>query len=73
MCIRDSGDTVHATGNYAYGAAHACGPRYQMLGDAYAFVDPVFSSGVYLAMASAGLIAIVSRKNSFSGWSRVFR
>lgn len=47
------GDTVHATGNYAYGAAHACGPRYQMLGDAYAFVDPVFSSGVYLAMASA--------------------
>jgi hypothetical protein len=24
-----------------------------MLGDAYAFIDPVFSSGVYLAMASA--------------------
>ncbi|MDO8418440.1 MAG: NAD(P)/FAD-dependent oxidoreductase [Rubrivivax sp.] len=46
-------DTVHATGNYAYGAAHASGRHYLMLGDAYAFIDPVFSSGVYLAMASA--------------------
>src|SRR6202043_3831017 len=27
--------------------------RYLMLGDAYAFIDPVFSSGVYLAMQSA--------------------
>lgn len=45
--------TVHATGNYAYGAAFASGRRYLMLGDAYAFIDPVFSSGVYLAMASA--------------------
>ncbi|MBC7942015.1 MAG: tryptophan 7-halogenase [Chitinophagaceae bacterium] len=46
-------DTVHATGNYSYSASHASGDRYLMLGDAYAFVDPVFSSGVYLAMASA--------------------
>jgi len=46
-------DSVHATGNYAYGAASASGRRYLMLGDAYAFIDPVFSSGVYLAMASA--------------------
>ena len=29
------------------------GERYLMLGDAYAFIDPVFSSGVYLAMHSA--------------------
>ena len=29
------------------------GERYLMIGDAYAFVDPVFSSGVYLAMQSA--------------------
>jgi flavin-dependent dehydrogenase len=44
---------VHATGNYSYTAAQSCGPRWQLLGDAYAFIDPVFSSGVYLAMASA--------------------
>ena len=29
------------------------GDRYILLGDAYAFVDPVFSSGVLLAMQSA--------------------
>ena len=46
-------DRVHATGNYSYGATQACGDRWQLLGDAYAFIDPVFSSGVYLAMASA--------------------
>jgi len=44
---------VYATGNYAYSSTRASGERFLMLGDAYAFVDPVFSSGVYLAMASA--------------------
>ena len=44
---------VHATGNYSY-AANACtGERWALLGDAYAFIDPVFSSGVLLAMQSA--------------------
>jgi hypothetical protein len=47
------GDAVYATGNYAYAAECASGERWAMVGDAYAFVDPVFSSGVYLAMASA--------------------
>jgi len=46
-------DRVHATGNYAYLGKHCVGDRYAMLGDAFAFVDPVFSSGVYLAMSSA--------------------
>ena len=45
-------DAVYATGNYAYSSTHSSGDRYLMLGDAYAFVDPVFSSGVYLAMQS---------------------
>ena len=46
-------DAVHATGNYAYAASHCSGERYLMLGDAYTFIDPMFSSGVYLAMKSA--------------------
>lgn len=46
-------DKVHATGNYSYSASRAAGTRWLMLGDAFAFVDPVFSSGVYLAMESA--------------------
>ena len=44
---------VHATGNYSYSGTHCQGDRYLLLGDAYAFVDPVFSSGVHLAMSSA--------------------
>jgi 2-polyprenyl-6-methoxyphenol hydroxylase-like FAD-dependent oxidoreductase len=44
---------VHATGNFAYVSTHCSGERYLMLGDAFAFIDPMFSSGFYLAMHSA--------------------
>ncbi|WP_407353158.1 NAD(P)/FAD-dependent oxidoreductase [Luteimonas sp. R10] len=44
---------VHATGNYSYRCTRMAGPGWVMAGDAYAFIDPVFSSGVYLAMNSA--------------------
>lgn len=46
---------VTATGNYSYRCSRMRGDRYILLGDAYAFVDPVFSSGVMLAMNSAFL------------------
>ncbi len=48
-----------ATGNYSYQSARMAGEGYLMVGDAWAFVDPVFSSGVYLAMNSAMLGADV--------------
>jgi len=41
-----------ATGNYSYMCERMSGPSYLLLGDAFAFVDPVFSTGVYLAMSS---------------------
>lgn len=43
---------VEATGNYSYICARTHGPNYLLLGDAYTFIDPVFSSGVLLAMQS---------------------
>ncbi|MCC2676589.1 MAG: hydroxylase [Ramlibacter sp.] len=46
-------DAVHATGNFAYSSTHATGERYLMIGDAFTFIDPMFSSGVFLAMQSA--------------------
>jgi flavin-dependent dehydrogenase len=46
-------DAVHATGNFSYASRHCTGERYLMLGDAFAFIDPMFSSGVYLAMQNA--------------------
>jgi 2-polyprenyl-6-methoxyphenol hydroxylase-like FAD-dependent oxidoreductase len=42
-----------ATGNYSYHSDRCQGDNYVMLGDAYTFIDPVFSSGVMLAMNSA--------------------
>jgi flavin-dependent dehydrogenase len=44
---------VHVTGNYSYACSRMSGPGWVMAGDAYAFIDPVFSSGVFLAMDSA--------------------
>jgi flavin-dependent dehydrogenase len=50
-------EAVHATGNYSYTGSECCGERFALVGDAFAFVDPVFSSGVYLAMNSAFAVA----------------
>lgn len=44
---------VHVTGNYAYECTRMHGRHWTMIGDAYSFVDPMFSSGVFLAMHSA--------------------
>jgi flavin-dependent dehydrogenase len=44
---------VRVTGNYSYDSARMGGPGWVLVGDAFAFLDPVFSSGVYLAMSGA--------------------
>jgi flavin-dependent dehydrogenase len=44
---------LHATGNYSYLCGSLAGPGWMMAGDAGAFVDPIFSTGVFLAMRSA--------------------
>jgi flavin-dependent dehydrogenase len=46
-------DGVSATGNYSYQSRRMTGRNFIMVGDAYAFIDPVFSSGVHLALNSA--------------------
>ena len=38
---------VRVTGNYSYDATHIGGRGWVLVGDAFAFLDPVFSSGVY--------------------------
>jgi flavin-dependent dehydrogenase len=47
------GNEVRVTGNYSYDAARMGGVGWVLIGDAFAFLDPVFSSGVYLAMSGA--------------------
>ena len=60
LCNARQTSQVEATGNFSYVSQSTHGPNYLMLGDAYAFIDPVFSSGVWLAMNSgaAGAEAI---------------
>ena len=41
---------VEVTGNFSYSCDQTHGPNYLLLGDAFTFIDPVFSSGVMLAM-----------------------
>lgn len=47
------GDEIRVTGNYSYDSSRMGGLGWVMVGDAFAFLDPVFSSGVYLAMSGA--------------------
>jgi flavin-dependent dehydrogenase len=47
---------VRATGNFSYASSRMYGPpgeNWLLLGDAYAFIDPVFSSGIHIAMSGA--------------------
>ena len=44
---------LQATGNYAYRCRRYAGPGWIMAGDATAFLDPIFSSGVHMALVTA--------------------
>jgi len=44
---------VTGTGNYSYRSERMTGESFIMLGDAFAFIDPIFSAGVFFAMNSA--------------------
>ena len=44
---------VQVTGNYSYETQETADAGQLLIGDAHTFIDPVFSSGVYLAMRNA--------------------
>jgi flavin-dependent dehydrogenase len=44
-------------GDYSYSMTEICGDRFVMIGDAARFVDPIFSSGVSVALNSARIAA----------------
>lgn len=53
---------VHSTANFAYTNSPTVGDRFLCVGDAVAFVDPIFSSGVFIAMRSGELAADAIRE-----------
>ena len=44
---------VYSAGDYSYRNTQLAGDRWLLVGDAAGFIDPVFSSGVFLAIMSA--------------------
>jgi len=60
-------DEYRVTADYTYSFSHYGSDRYLLLGDAAGFIDPIFSSGVYLAMYSANLAADVVMKAHAQG------
>ena len=66
---------VEATGNYSYACDRTHGRNYFLVGDAYTFIDPVFSSGVMLAMQSgmAAAEAIAACRTNPAGATRALR
>jgi flavin-dependent dehydrogenase len=50
---------VHSVANFSYRTEPAFGDRFVAIGDAVVFIDPVFSTGVFVAMQSAELVSQV--------------
>ncbi len=48
---------MQINGNYSYEVKNHYGSNYAMVGDARGFIDPIFSSGVFLSIKSASLVA----------------
>jgi flavin-dependent dehydrogenase len=48
---------VHAEANFAYDNTPVVGDRFVAVGDAIAFVDPIFSGGVFIALRTGQLAA----------------
>jgi flavin-dependent dehydrogenase len=46
---------IHTASNYSYRAQQGHGAQYLMIGDAFGFVDPMFSTGVLMAMTAGEL------------------
>lgn len=62
---------LQATGNFSYRSECAAAAGHFRVGDAFGFIDPIFSTGVHLALASAQEAAeAVIRAKSKSGQAR---
>ncbi|KAL4071244.1 hypothetical protein V8B97DRAFT_2023829 [Scleroderma yunnanense] len=57
---------VRSASDFSYSAESYAGPSFRIIGDSAAFIDPLFSSGVHLAMTS-GLSAAASICASIRG------
>ena len=50
-------DTLHVAKEFSYTTTQKSGDGWVLVGDAYGFIDPIYSTGVYLALKSGELAA----------------
>jgi flavin-dependent dehydrogenase len=53
-------DQFRATRNYSYRSEHSAGPGVLLCGDAFHFLDPVFSSGIFFALVTGERAAMAA-------------
>jgi flavin-dependent dehydrogenase len=53
---------TYVNGDYSYIVDHHYGANYALIGDARGFIDPIFSSGVFLSMKTAYLVSAAVRQ-----------
>ena len=58
---------LHVTGDFSYRNRRLWSPRVVRVGDAAGFIDPIFSSGVFLAMFSARAAVAAVRQSLAAG------
>ncbi len=72
---------IQTTKDFSYRASRIAGENWVLIGDAFGFLDPVYSTGLFLALKSgemaADVIVDAFRSNDFSGtklgsWGQVF-
>ncbi|HKR63586.1 MAG TPA: NAD(P)/FAD-dependent oxidoreductase [Thermoanaerobaculia bacterium] len=59
---------IYARKDFSFRMRNLAGPNYALIGDAAGFLDPIFSTGVFMAMKSADMVvpAVVERLNNGS-------
>jgi FADH2-dependent halogenase len=71
---------IRARKDFSYSVERLSGPNYALVGDAAGFIDPIFSTGVFMAMKSADLVAdataewlTAKKRHRFQEYERRFR
>jgi geranylgeranyl reductase family protein len=64
---------VYARKDFSYAMQKMVGPNFALVGDAAGFIDPIFSTGVFLAMKGADVAATAVEQRLRGGSMRLLR
>ena len=64
---------VHARKDFSFRMRNLAGPNFALIGDAAGFMDPIFSTGVFMAMKSADIAAKAAARRLRTGKMSLLR